>query len=76
MAKKVQRGLGRGLGALLGDDVVEQKAPEVKVEAVKEAADEVRMLPIRQIDPNKDQPRRSFDEEALKELAVQILNSN
>lgn len=72
MAKKVQRGLGRGLGALLGDDVVEQKAPEVKVEAVKEAADEVRMLPIRLIDPNPDQPRRSFDEEALEELAASI----
>lgn len=72
MAKKVQRGLGRGLGALLGDDVVEQKAPEVKVEAVKEAADEVRMLPIRLIDPNPDQPRRSFNEEALEELAASI----
>ncbi|MBP3410748.1 MAG: ParB/RepB/Spo0J family partition protein [Clostridia bacterium] len=72
MAKKVQRGLGRGLGALLGDDVVEQKAPEVKLEAVKEAADEVRMLPIRLIDPNPDQPRRSFDEEALEELAASI----
>ena len=72
MAKKVQRGLGRGLGALLGDDVVEQKAPEVKLEAVKEAADEVRMLPIRLIDPNPDQPRRSFNEEALEELAASI----
>ena len=72
MAKKVQRGLGRGLGALLGDDVVEQKVPEVKVELVKEAADEVRMLPIRLIDPNPDQPRRSFNEEALEELAASI----
>ena len=72
MAKKVQRGLGRGLGALLGDDVVEQKVPEVKAEAVKEAADEVRLLPIRLIDPNPDQPRRSFNEEALEELAASI----
>lgn len=72
MAKKVQRGLGRGLGALLGDDVVEQKAPEVKLEVVKEAVDEVRMLPIRLIDPNPDQPRRSFNEEALEELAASI----
>lgn len=71
MAKKVQRGLGRGLGALLGDDVVEQKAPEVQPEA-KVPADEVRMLPIRLIDPNKDQPRRSFDEDALRELAASI----
>ena len=81
MAKKVQRGLGRGLGALLGDVVEEapvqtdipsepprQEAPAAPAEPV----DEVRMLPIRLIDPNRDQPRRSFDEEALKELAASI----
>lgn len=73
MAKKVQRGLGRGLGALLGDDVVEAKAPEtVQRESSKEPADEVRMLPIRLIDPNKEQPRRSFNEEAMQELCASI----
>lgn len=74
MAKKVQRGLGRGLGALLGDDVVEQQsAPEAAVQPQRsEPADEVRMLPMRLIDPNKEQPRRSFDEEALEELAASI----
>ena len=73
MAKKVQRGLGRGLGALLGDDVVEQPAaaPEVKAPA-EEVQDAVRMLPIRLIDPNRNQPRRSFDEDALRELAASI----
>ena len=73
MAKKVQRGLGRGVGALLGDDVVEQPAaaPEVKASA-EEVQDAVRMLPIRLIDPNRDQPRRSFDEDALRELAASI----
>ena len=73
MAKKVQRGLGRGLGALLGDDVMEQTAaaPEVKAPA-EETQDAVRMLPIRLIDPNRDQPRRSFDEDALRELAASI----
>ena len=73
MAKKVQRGLGRGLGALLGDDVVvEQKAPEAAAVEAKPTGDEVRLLPIRLIDPNKDQPRRSFNEEALQELASSI----
>ena len=73
MAKKVQRGLCRGLGALLGDDVMEQPAaaPEVKAPA-EETQDAVRMLPIRLIDPNRDQPRRSFDEDALRELAASI----
>lgn len=73
MAKKVQRGLGRGLGALLGDDVVESKAPETaQQESPKAPADEVRMLPIRLIDPNKEQPRRSFNEEAMQELCASI----
>ena len=73
MAKKVQRGLGRGLGALLGDDVMEQStaAPEVKAPE-EDKQDAVRMLPIRLIDPNRDQPRRSFDEDALRELAASI----
>ena len=72
MAKKVQRGLGRGLGALLGEDVV-AAAPAAAPEAEPaRAADEVCMLPIRMVDPNRDQPRRSFDENALKELAASI----
>ena len=69
MAKKVQRGLGRGLGALLGDVVEEAAAQE---EAAQSPADEVRMLPIRLIDPNREQPRRTFDEAALQELAASI----
>lgn len=70
MAKKVQRGLGRGLGALLGD-VVEENAPAAPT-AEGSAVDEVRMLPIHLIDPNRDQPRRTFDEGALNELAQSI----
>ncbi len=74
MAKKVQRGLGRGLGALLGDDVVEQRVenavPATQSQSVP--ADEVRMLPIRLIDPNPEQPRRNFDPAALEELAASI----
>jgi len=81
MAKRVQRGLGRGLGALLGDVVDEAPAREPAQERPAEPTakrapaapvDEVRMLPIRLIDPNREQPRRSFDEEALKELAASI----
>ncbi len=74
MPKKVQRGLGRGLGALLGDVVEEAAArPEPRMEPSAQAPeDAVRMLPIRLIDPNREQPRRSFDEDALKELAASI----
>ena len=67
-AKRIQRGLGKGLGALLGEDVIAESAAE----AARESADAVRMLPIRLIDPNREQPRRAFDEEGLKELAASI----
>lgn len=67
MAKKMSRGLGKGLGALLGEDVV---APQET--APTDAQDAVLMLPIRLIDPNREQPRRSFDEAALEELAASI----
>ena len=65
--KKPQRGgLGRGLGALLGEDVVAAAAEEEK------KTDEIMKLPIRMVDPNLDQPRRAFDEAALSELAQSI----
>ncbi len=81
MAKKIQRGLGRGLGALLGEDVVAEAAQETREaqqarkkaeQKAAEPVDEVRMLPIGQIDPNLEQPRRRFDEAALNELAASI----
>ena len=75
MAKKVQRGLGRGLGALLGDAVAETpavQAPEASPAEPQTPVDEVKLVPIRLIDPNRDQPRRSFDEAALNELAASI----
>ncbi|EPR44008.1 parB-like partition protein [Desulfovibrio sp. X2] len=54
------RGLGRGLDALLGG--VAQEA----------GAAEVRRLPITSIIPNPQQPRRTFDQEGLKDLARSI----
>ena len=70
MAKKVQRGLGRGLGALLGD-AVEQE--ESRPQPQEREADEVRMLPVRLIDPNREQPRRSFADLAQSIRAVGVL---
>ena len=73
MAKKIQRGLGRGLGALLGEDVIAE-AQQAQTQAAQpaEPVDAVRLIPIAQIDPNREQPRRSFDEAALNELAASI----
>ena len=55
------KGLGRGLGALLGD--FQEASPEQS---------NYRMLPLHRIEPNPDQPRKDFDEEALQELAESI----
>ena len=62
MAAKMQRGLGRGLGALLGEAAENSEA----------ARDEVRSLKLTDIDPNRGQPRERFEETALRELAESI----
>jgi len=60
MASKKPSGLGRGLGALLGDDVLKP-----------EAAGNL-YLPISQVESCSSQPRKLFDEAALAELADSI----
>ena len=55
------KGLGKGLGALLGDFVEEP---------VEQSA--YRELPVYKVEPNPDQPRREFDEEELQALADSI----
>lgn len=59
-------GLGRGLSSLLGE--VAQEAP-VSGSATRGS---IQMLAIATIEPNPDQPRRHFAEEALAELAESI----
>ena len=61
MAKrKTELGLGRGLNALLGDpDLPEQNEGSVS-------------LPISQVEPGLNQPRKRFDEEALADLSDSI----
>ena len=55
------KGLGKGLGALLGDfdEVPQEKTP-------------YQLLPIYKVEPNPDQPRRDFDEEELQALSDSI----
>ena len=66
-AKKRPSGLGRGLSALLGD--VEREQP---ISGPADRLDGVRMVPVSEIRPHPDQPRRHFDEAALDELAGSI----
>ena len=56
-----QKGLGKGLGALMGDFMDEpvSKSP-------------YQLLPIHKIEPNPGQPRQDFDEEELQSLADSI----
>ena len=68
MAKK--SGLGKGLNALFAD-TLEDEVEEVKVEE-KIEGEVVRTLKITEVEPNRNQPRKQFDEEALEELAESI----
>ena len=61
------RGLGRGLSALLGEQVVES-AP---VDGAPAPAG-VRMAPIESLKPNPDQPRKIFNNDDLAELSGSI----
>lgn len=62
------KGLGKGLGALLGDSEQEYEA-HLLDQGGQAATQEVA---IHLIDPNKNQPRKHFDEVALNELANSI----
>ncbi len=70
-AKRDRKGLGRGLSALMADidtPKPDQSAPDAA--EVNRPAE--RTVPIDQIAPNPDQPRRAFSEDALNELAASI----
>ena len=62
-------GLGRGLGSLFNSY---NSIQNVSRETLEENGKSVRNISISLIDPNKDQPRKRFDEEALNELASSI----
>ena len=71
---KQKRGLGRGLGAFF-DDVESSPAPQKQTPktANDNTGDEgVLKLKIRDIEPNPDQPRKTFDKEKLEALASSI----
>jgi ParB family transcriptional regulator, chromosome partitioning protein len=65
-------GLGRGLDALLGEALRGDVAPQPASFAGTATAQGVATIPIGDIHPNPDQPRRHFAEEKLAELAASI----
>ena len=56
-------GLGKGLDALFGPAPEEEQVQENDI---------LRNLKITEVEPNRDQPRKNFDQEALEELAESI----
>ena len=56
-----QRGLGKGLGALLGESAMQPSTQQSPL-----------LLPLQKIEPNRLQPRKSFNEEELAALQAKI----
>jgi ParB family chromosome partitioning protein len=71
MSSPPKRGLGRGLGALLGDAPV-PTAPNAPAAAAPAAQEAMREIPLARIKPNPFQPRQSFDPGAMDELKASI----
>ena len=65
-----KKGLGKGIGALIPEDDDVKVKEVIKEVIVKEPADT--KIRISLIEPNKEQPRKAFDEDALIELAESI----
>lgn len=59
-----RKALGRGLDSLISMDAID--------ELQTGGSSAINDIPVEQITPNPDQPRTTFDEEALKELATSI----
>ncbi len=65
MSTAPKRGLGRGLGALLGE-------PQVTSDHGALTGEQVVRVPIDRLRPNPSQPRKTFDAHALEELQASI----
>lgn len=65
MAKKT--GLGKGLEALFGSDIIKEE-----VEETQEEIEKIQKIKLTKIEPNRNQPRKRFEEESLSELSESI----
>ncbi|MBP3254209.1 MAG: ParB/RepB/Spo0J family partition protein [Bacteroidales bacterium] len=69
MAKQKSPALGKGLEALLGN--IEQN-PVVRHKMTSEVNAEIANISLKDIEPNPDQPRKEFNQQAMEELAQSI----
>lgn len=66
----IKKGLGRGFDSLIPTDVLDETFDPTADR--DEQVSELRYIKLDVIEPNPDQPRRVFEEEALEELADSI----
>ena len=66
-----KKGLGKGLNALI-PPTEEKKAPEKVKSPLVTETDKETMVNITKVEPNRSQPRKNFDEDALQELSDSI----
>lgn len=68
------KGLGKGLDSLITDKVGMNKQPETKTTAPKKNEKSIDgiLVNINKIEPNREQPRKNFDDDALLELSESI----
>ena len=64
------RGLGKGLDSLIPNNVGEKKEKVVSSKTEAKAPETV--VKITKVEPNREQPRKNFDEDSLQELADSI----
>ena len=71
MAAPKKKGLGKGLDALFSSSEINTQ--EIKISNTEENTEKgISYININDIKPNKDQPRKTFDEEKIGELAESI----
>ncbi|MEE2667655.1 MAG: ParB/RepB/Spo0J family partition protein [Pseudomonadota bacterium] len=68
MAKEKKKSLGKGLAALIGD-LGEEEARNLNPSEIKTEGSKI---PIEYLEPNRNQPRKTFDEDSINELAQSI----
>lgn len=67
------KGLGRGFASLMGLNDVEEFTQGTLTDTLNPRSDDaIVAIPLTDIDPNYEQPRKTFDEDALNELADSI----
>ncbi len=67
--RMAKRGLGKGLDSLIPDKIVDKTPPGESGKAVLEGGS---LVKIELLEPNRDQPRKDFEENSLQELAASI----